>query len=431
MKNSLKNQLTISLIGLLCCVAIVNALVNFYDVMSETLALQDNMLIQVANYIDPKFPFQNPNLSEQADLYIQTSATISSDLFAVDPAQSQGFYDFQQGENSYRYYLRLTSEGYVLVMQSNSYRTALALDVAIDNAIPFLILMPLLTLAIIYFIGYKMRPIERLSAEIQQRQDFDLTQIQAQAAPTEIQGFISAINKLLKRTEDLIQQQQRFIADAAHELRSPMTALSLQAERLLKQPLSPNAAEQLLQLQQSIQRQRHLTEQLLSLARLQAAPQQEMKPFSLQRLVRQLISDLYPLAQAKQQDLGCVSEQELYFYGNELDIYTLLKTLVDNAISYSPLGSQIDIGYQQTEQHIILWVEDNGLGIAEDQRQRVLAPFYRILGTKQQGSGLGLAIAQEITKGYKGELQLLTSTTFATGLLVKLTFDKQPWRKAE
>lgn len=425
MKNSLKNQLTISLISLLLCTAIVNAVVNFYDVMRETLELQDHMLAQVANYIDPKSSFHNQDLTEQADLYIQTSATISNDLLVIDPTMAQGFYDFQQGENSYRYYLRLTQEGYVLVMQSNTYRTTLALDVAIDNAIPFLILMPLLSFVMIYFIRYKMRPIEQLSDEIQQRQDFDLTQIQAQVAPTEIQGFITAINKLLQRTEDLIQQQQRFIADAAHELRSPMTALSLQAERLLKQPLSNEQLKQLSQLQQSIQRQRHLTEQLLSLARSQATTQQEFKSFPLQNLVRQVINDLLPLAQAKQQDLGCVSEQHVCFYGNEIEIYTLLKTLVDNAITYTPLASQIDIGYQQTEQQIILWVEDNGLGIAEEQRQRVLEPFYRILGTKQQGSGLGLAIAQAITKRYKGKLQLLPSTTFTSGLLVKVSFDKQ------
>lgn len=428
MKNSLKNQLAITLVSLLLCIGILNAVVNFYDVMNETLELQDNMLKQVADYINPQMVFEHQQSMEQGDIYIQTSATINSPFpLLMEQAIEQGFYDFYQGGEEYRYYLRLTEQGYVLVMQNNAYRTTLALDVALDNAVPFLILIPLLSIAMVYFIRYKMRYIEQLSEEIRQRQDLDLAIIDTEGVPIEIQGFIASINKLLRRTDELIQQQQRFIADAAHELRSPMTALSLQAERLLQQALPEQSQQQLYQLERAIQRQRYLVEQLLSLARSQAINRSiPYQTISLAHLVRNVLNDLYPLAQDKQQDLGCITEQDVHFYGNEIELYTLLKTLVSNAITYTPNASQIDIGYKQVEPYLILWVEDNGEGIELSQRQRVLEPFYRILGTKQQGSGLGLTIAQAIAKRYEGDITLQDSLNFNSGLRVTVRLKSKP-----
>ena len=148
-----------------------------------------------------------------------------------------------------------------------------------------LLALPLIILLTVWITHRAMRSVKTLSNDLEQRQINDLSPMDTKAIPSEIQGFVVAINNLLQRTDENVRQQQRFIADAAHELRSPMTALSLQAERLNNMQLSAEAREQSTLLQQSIQRNRHLLEQLLSLARAQAPetptpqnPDQPAKP---------------------------------------------------------------------------------------------------------------------------------------------------------
>ena len=142
-----------------------------------------------------------------------------------------------------------------------------------------------------------MLPVKRLSQSLSVRQENDLSPLNDTDAPSEMIGFIAAINRLLKRTDDNIRQQQRFIADAAHEMRSPMTALSLQVERLNQLPLADDAKLQARQIQTSIARQRHLLEQLLSLARAQSPDaKRPIAAVNLQQLFRRILEELHPLA---------------------------------------------------------------------------------------------------------------------------------------
>lgn len=163
-----------------------------------------------------------------------------------------------------------------------------------------------------------------------------------------------------------------------------MTALSLQAERLNEQPLPTEAKTQLSQLQQDIRRSRDLLEQLFSLARIQNRTQNSLQAVSIQSIFTKVIEDLYPLAEQKAQDIGVTSSEDVELQANDTDLYLLIKTLADNAIRYTPAGSQIDLSVQQTADNVILCVEDNGNGIPAAERQRVLEPFYRILGSDQQ-----------------------------------------------
>ena len=199
-----------------------------------------------------------------------------------------------------------------------------------------------------------------------------------------------------------------------------MTALSLQVEQLAHQDLLAEAKTQLIQVKQGIQRSRNLLEQLLSLARIQNNKMENHTDFNVQDIFRSVIEDVLPLALNKDQDLGVTNEQAVNFHGSETDLYLLVKTLVDNAIRYTPKGSQIDLSVKEKDGSIQICVEDNGNGIPPEERQRVLDPFYRILGTEQQGSGLGLAIAEEIVKNYGGKIELKDSVSFETGLLVEV-----------
>ena len=265
-----------------------------------------------------------------------------------------------------------------------------------------------------------MKPVDRLSHKLEKRHEQNLTPLPTEKIPSEIRGFVVEINRLLGRTDEFIQQQKRFIADASHELRSPMTALSLQVEQLAHQDLPAEAKTQLIQVKQGIQRSRNLLEQLLSLARIQNNKMENHTDCNVQDIFRSVIEDVLPLALDKDQDLGVTNDQAVNFHGSETDLYLLVKTLVDNAIRYTPNGSQIDLSVKEKDGSIQICVEDNGNGIPPEERQRVLDPFYRILGTEQQGSGLGLAITEEIVKNYGGKIELKDSVNFETGLLVEV-----------
>lgn len=424
MKNSIKSQLMWGISALLFVTALLNAAYNFSDIWRETNELQDKILKQVADYIEPTKVYSATDLDhDNIQLLVQTSVSPNS-IFDVSGKQA-GFYDAEHQGNLYRFYLKEKADGYVLVAQNSYYRTDLAMDVALDNTVPFAILLPLTLLAIGFLVHFKMRTVQQVSEEIEQRQDLDLTPINTQHIPTEIQGFANAINQLLARTQHLIEQQQRFIADAAHEMRSPMTALSLQAERLSGQQLPDDQRVQIEQIQQSIKRNRHLIEQLLSLAKAQAGNVTLHKTqINSQHLFRQIIESLLPISQQKDQDIGVVGTQTVAFYAAEIDMFTLVKTLADNALRYTPVESQIDLVCEENDEFVIFSVEDNGSGIPMEMRERVLEPFYRILGTEQQGSGLGLAIAENIAKRYGGYIELQDSRQFPTGLLVKVFLRK-------
>ena len=288
-----------------------------------------------------------------------------------------------------------------------------------------LLVLPLMVLLLHLAVKRSIYPLKELASELSERRADNLAPV-SRAVPQETQTLVDALNRLFARVQTSIEREQRFTSDAAHELRSPMTALSLQAERLNSMSLPPEAQQQSAVLQQSISRNRHLLEQLLSFARAQTLEVQRPKSLiSLQTLFRRTIETLLPLATAKNQDIGAAVETECEIWADDTEIFTLVKTLADNAVRYTPEGGRIDLGFDETATHLVLWVEDNGNGIPAAERSRVTDAFYRILGTEQQGTGLGLSIADAIAKRYGGKLILADSRNFAHGLLIQAELNKQ------
>ena len=412
-KNSLQARISLAVIAVSLLLAVIAGGFSFYTTYHETEELQDDLLRQTDS--DSRIFTQRPGK--------QGRLNIPADL-------SDGFHDLRDDGDDYRIYLHHGSHGPIAVIQENEYRADLAENAAFHSVIPLLLSIPLTILLTVWVVSRTMLPVKRLSQSLSVRQENDLSPLNDTDAPSEMTGFIAAINRLLKRTDDNIRQQQRFIADAAHELRSPMTALSLQVERLNQLPLADDAKLQARQIQTSIARQRHLLEQLLSLARAQSPDAK--RPFAavnLQQLFRRILEELHPLAAAKGQDIGIAVERNCEIYANETEIYTLIKTLTDNAIRYTPDSGQIDLGFDDNDTHLTLWVEDNGPGIPPEERRRVLDPFYRILGSEQQGTGLGLSIADTIAKRYGGKLILSDNRRTGHGLLAQVELDKQTLQK--
>ena len=430
LKQSLQVRISIALILMFLPLSIIAGAFSYYQTYHEAEELQDDLLRQTAAYINPKTT-DYTQIGSENHILIQTFG--QEDTVPLSDTLGEGFHtikgsvdDNDDDDDEYRAYIRQTPQGKIAVLQETEYRDDLAATAAYQSVLPLLIALPLMILLTVWITYRAMRPVKTLSAALGKRRSDDLSPLDGEGVPSEIQGFVTAINQLLQRTGENIRRQQRFIADAAHELRSPLTALSLQAERLTKLPQSDEAREQTGLILQSIQRNRHLLEQLLTHARAQGSEtQRNLTDISLQAQFRRVLQELMPLALDKQQDIGVAVENDLRIRADDTEIYTLIKTFTDNAIRYTPAGGRIDIGFSETPTTLTIWVEDDGPGIPAAERSRVTDAFYRILGTEQQGTGLGLSIADAIAKRYGGKLILADSRNFAHGLLIQAQLDKR------
>lgn len=203
----------------------------------------------------------------------------------------------------------------------------------------------------------------------------------------------------------MIGQQRRFIADAAHELRSPLTALSLQTQNLLHAGSLDAVRERVVPLQDSIERARHLTEQLLSLARTQASVV-EASAIDVSLMARELIAERLPLAGAKGIDLGLEETALLCMRGSWEALRLIVSNALENALKYTPEGGEVTLRLLSGESGDVVEVVDNGPGIPIPERERVLDAFYRMSGADGKGSGLGLAIAREAATRLGGVVSL-------------------------
>ncbi|WP_127231350.1 ATP-binding protein [Neisseria meningitidis] len=400
--------------------AMLAGMFSYYETFHETEALQDDLLRQAALYVAPDSkPETLPEGDGDTRIFVQMPQQEDS-VVSLSAHFADGLHTLQADDDDdyYRVYIRTTEQGRIAVMQENEYREDLAAAAARQSVLPLMILLT------VWITHKAMRPVRKLSQSLEQRRINGLSALSEDNIPSEIRGFVTAINLLLKRADEDIRHRQRFVADAAHELRTPMTALSLQAERLNNMPLPPEAARQSAVLQQSIRRNKHLLEQLLALARSQSDETPLTKTtFGLQSRFRQVLQELMPLALEKRQDIGVAVGGDVEVSADETEIYTLIKTFADNAVRYTPPEGRIDLGFTDEGKYLAVWVEDNGNGIPESERARVLDPFYRILGTEQQGPGL--SIADTLAKKYGGHLELTDSRRFGHGLLIRALLDKE------
>lgn len=353
-----------------------------------------------------------------------------------------GFHAFRHQNLDYRVYVhRLRDGSRIAVSQETRIRDQIARQSALYATLPLLLLVPVLLAVMLMLIRLMLRPLAELSRTVDARQEHDLKPLPKTDLPTELQPFVNAINGLLGRTGAAMESQRRFVADAAHELRSPLAALSLQAERLHAAPMSPEATERLETLQAGIRRSRHLLEQLLLLARAQnarwgqgqatATAASAPAVVAVLPVMRRVLEDLLPLADQKGLNLGISAapgvthdaevDERIRVAADEMALYTLLRNLVDNAIRYTPAGGQIDLWVDQRGTDVVMAVQDDGPGIPAEERARVVDPFYRVLGTGESGSGLGLSIVDTLVGNLKGRLRLDDAVGHAHGLRAEVT----------
>ncbi|MGU9854173.1 ATP-binding protein [Pseudomonas koreensis] len=414
LSDSVQSRLSITLSLAILVVALLAGAFAFISALDEAHEMQDESLRQVALLFDRQhmtlgYPAAAQVVGDDEDSRITVQYLAdSSKAVGTDDASiplpfpltlAEGLSTQNIAGEHYRVLVRTTSAGErIAVAQEADVRDKEARESAWRSLLPFLILFPVLLLVVGDLVRKLFRPIATLAAEIDQRDQQALHPIDEQHLPNEIRPFVVAINRLLKRVAQAMEAQRRFIADAAHELRSPMTALSLQAERLAAATMSADTRQNFLPLAQGIERSRKLIEQLLALAAAQSIAQRAESAVSVHAVFRRVLEDLLPLAENKDIDIGVESIDDVQVVINELDLLILIKNLVDNAIRYTPVGGRVDLSVERTEQGVSIEIKDSGPGIRAEEQALVFDPFYRSLGTGEAGSGLGLSIVRAIAE---------------------------------
>lgn len=324
-----------------------------------------------------------------------------------------------QWANQKRWQVFVAKRGAItcVVAQDFKLRQRTIREVAIHLILPQLLIVPFLILGALLVIRKTFKPLLQLSSEIDARRADQLEPLAIAQPPDELKPIIQALNRWMQRVSDAIAMQKRFTSDAAHELRTPVTALKLQISAMQHDDQAA-LAHSLQQAQGGVARMERLVHQLLTLAKVDPdARQQEMQSFALNPLVIKVLNDLSPLYRKKQLDIGFTRADEVTMTGLPGEIEVLLNNIIVNAIHYTPAHGVINLSLTALTDGLRLEVEDSGPGIAPDALEKVFDRFYRAEQSEVTGSGLGLAIVKEIALKHQASVRL-ENKPFQSGLIV-------------
>lgn len=340
------------------------------------------------------------------------------------PLQAPGFHMVQWDDEAWRIYTLADKRQLVQVAVTSSDRASSFAELVPWLLVPMGLLVLLLSLLIHTAVTKALAPLESLGRDIRRREVKDLHPLETAAMPEELVPLGHALNQLLGRVDGLLASQRRVLADAAHELNTPLAAVKLQAQ-LARRSHEGQREAALDELDRGIERSTHLVAQLLQMARLEPdVRERQPVPVRLDRLAAEVVAAFSAQAEAREIDLGLDTSDAATVFADPLDMRVLLDNLVDNALRHTPPGSRVDIRVELDAKRVNLSVNDNGPGIAEADRQRVLERFVRLNPQDATGSGLGLAIVANIVQQNGGLLTLASSPP--GGLSVRVSLSAYP-----
>ena len=297
----------------------------------------------------------------------------------------------------------------IQVAERSSLRADFARQIMLRMMLPQAVLVLLAALAVWFGVGIGLRALTSMRREIENRSHVDLSPINETGAPAEVQPLLRAMNDLLSRLSAALAAQQRFIADAAHQLRTPVAALKMQAELAVRQVRDGEAAATLQHLHTAADHAARLVGQLLTLARAEPGSHRSVmrEPVALMSLARDVTREWVPRALTRSIDLGFDdASAAATISADPFLIHEMLNNLIDNAIQYTPAGGRVTVRIRLQEDRATLEVEDDGPGIPLDEREKVFERFYRMPGGAPEGCGLGLAIVREIAQGHQATVAI-------------------------
>ena len=429
--KSLRAKLLILLTAAVLTAALVQAVAVFRNAMREADAVFDYHLQQIALSLatgELGLPGFGPrgHAREDLDYVFQVWAPDGQRIYVSRPRVELpdqavlGYANVAVNGQNWRVFSMQAGGRTIQVAQPLLSRRALALTFALNSVWPMLLIVPLLLLVVAWVVRRSLAPLRALSTELENRAATSFDPLDPGVAMLEMRPVVRAMNGLFARTRQAFDTQQMFVADAAHELRSPLAALKLQLQMLERAPDDSTRRVAAQRLDAGIDRATHLVEQLLALARADSGGRETPAPTSVTDAARQALADTLDLAQARGIDAGLEQAEELTVVAPPQGLRMLARNLVDNAVRYSPRGARVDVRVRQQDGKVLLEVDDSGPGIPTADRPRVFDRFYRRADAPPGGSGLGLAIVRSVAERSHASVELLDSPL--GGLRVRVSF---------
>jgi two-component system sensor histidine kinase QseC len=312
---------------------------------------------------------------------------------------------------------------WIITAERVDVRNELAENVILKSVVPVVIALPLAGLLIWFVVGHGLAPLRRLADHLRDKKADDLGPLPLDEQPRELMQVVTSVNDLLRRLDASFQREKRFAADAAHELRTPLSAMKIHLHNLARD--LPEHNHNLQRLETATSRMQNVIEQVLALHR--TAPDAFMlrfTPVDLHALAQEYMARKYAQFEARQQQLELDGERACVA-GDRFALETLLQNLLDNACKYTPPGGRIQVSVRQAGERVVLRVQDSGPGIPAEQYERIFDRFYRLDGDQHAsgviGCGLGLSIVRHIAELHHANITVGESA-FASGLSVSVSF---------
>jgi two-component system OmpR family sensor kinase/two-component system sensor histidine kinase QseC len=429
--SSIRARLLLATLGGVALAALGLGALTYRGVHAEVEALFDYQLRQMALSLRDQgevAPAQAAALADgQLDFVVQIWTADGRAIYAPRPhgalpqRAQLGLADVSVGGAVWRSFSTATPTRVIQVAQPLAVRRRLAAEAAWRSVWPLLGLAPLLGAAAWGLTSLALQPLRRLAEAVRARDAASLQPLPLHGLPDELAPLVAALNALLQRLGQALDAQRAFVADAAHELRSPLTALKLQLSRLERAGDDAQRRAAVAALTGGVGRATRLVEQLLALARSEpGAVPLAMQPLDLSELARQALVDVVPLAAARGTAVSLDAREAVRVDGDRAGLLALVRNLADNAVRHSPAGARVDVRVAVQQGRAELLVDDSGPGIPLHERERVFGRFQRRDDADDgAGSGLGLAIAANVARGHGATLQLGDSPL--GGLRVRLS----------
>ena len=358
--TSLRRQLLWFVLAAIALVSVLQAGTAYRSALAQADALFDEHLREIARSIHEGAPPRSLDL--QVQIWTPDGIEVFRSTGPAMPSQALlGFSDVTIAGTHWRVYALQTPERTVQVAQNRDVRESRARALAWRAILPIALLTPLLMAAVWWLITTALAPVERMRRQVATRPADDLSALPEAGLPQEVQPLVHELNLLFERVRLAFDAQRHFVADAAHELRSPLAALKLQAQALRRAGDDAQREAALQRLEGGIERGIRLVSQMLVLARVVGAGSDAQAEVPLQALARDVVAELLPQATARRIDLGLVTGQEVHVRGERDALHVLLRNLLENAVKYTPTGGRVDLSLHEDAGAVRVMVEDLSL----------------------------------------------------------------------
>jgi two-component system OmpR family sensor kinase len=429
--HSLRGRLLWFLLAAITMAAVAQAMIAYSSALNDADQIFDYHMQQMAMSLRSRAPMSatgTPGAEDDGndDMVVQVWTPDGIQVFRslsrteLPQRAVLGFSNVRVNGTTYRVFSVQTNSQTVQIAQDMRVRQRMAGTLALRTVGPIALMAPVLMLVVWWVVSGSLAPVQRVRRQVASRQADDLSPVSEADLPDEVRPLVQELNLLFGRVRTAFEAQQHFVADAAHELRTPLAALKLQVLSLERADDAHARAVAVGRLTAGIERATRLIEQLLVLARQEAA-EVKLEPVNLTELAKRTLGDLAGAAGMREIDLGLVQADEASVKGHSEALLILVRNLVDNAIKYTPTGGTVDLSVRHNGKGPQVVVEDSGPGISPEERERVFNRFYRVPGTEANGSGLGLAIIKSITERH-GAILALDQSERLGGLKVTVSF---------